>query len=213
MVSLFCSYNNRLILKIHESTTINRIQLHLRVSWYQEIYSKQPLVSTQITQSSIRRAQSYFTDCTRWSRSSRVISRWIGKPNFIESSADKALEEDLDSSSDESDSGDPEDFQDEKTHSNSRSFCIYGVGSQSTTCIEDCNTENAELKLIRSLKVEVLVLKQRWRLEKNLATLVYHMKCQHLCTLYRQFKRFAYQTTSEETDQLAGPWPGAWIGK
>lgn len=61
-----------------------------------------------------------------------------------------------------------------------------GTGSQSiwNVWINDCSTENAKLKLIRILKGKALVPKQRWGIDKILATLVQHRKDPRLHILY-----------------------------
>lgn len=65
--------------------------------------------------------------------------------------------------------------------------------------LNECTTENAKLKFIQILKIEILVPKQRWSLEKMLVTLVCHRKNLRLYASYCQFRQFAYQTIMQES--------------
>ena len=75
--------------------------------------------------------------------------------------------------------------------------------------IDSCSLENAKMKLISILKGEAVIPKQRWGVDKILATLVQHREDPRLRTSYRQFKRFAYQTMLEELDDSKRRWSTA----
>lgn len=55
-----------------------------------------------------------------------------------------------------------------------------------------CSTSHAKHKLINILKSEAFVPRQRWGIDRILATLVNHQKDPNLRTAYCQFKTFAY---------------------
>ncbi|MCJ1342563.1 hypothetical protein MMC31_000749, partial [Peltigera leucophlebia] len=139
-------------------------------------------------------------------------SEFIGNQAFIEEGFES------DSEKSESDKGivrsSNENFEESHFASNKKQApgpASRRTGSQSirNAWISDCSTENAKLKLIRILKGEALVPKQRWGIDKILATLVQHRKDPRLHTPYRQFKRFAYQTMFEESDKSNGKWPSS----
>lgn len=73
----------------------------------------------------------------------------------------------------------------------------------------NCSTNYAREKLVRILNGDVVVPKQRWGIDRILATLTYHRKDQRLRSSYRQFKQFAYQTLFEESDASSGQFPHA----
>lgn len=62
------------------------------------------------------------------------------------------------------------------------------------------------MKLINILKSGAVIPKQRWGVDKILATLVQYWENLRLCTSYRQFKRFAYQKMLEELYKSKGRW-------
>ena len=78
--------------------------------------------------------------------------------------------------------------------------------------IDTDNTSHAKEKLIKILAEEVLIPKQRWSLCKMLATLVYYRIDPRLCSAFRQFQSFAYQTIMTESEH-GGRWPGFLIQK
>lgn len=128
-------------------------------------------------------------------------------------------ESDIEESDEESDNNNDEvDSQSEKSEGSGNSSnksdhpapsCKVPYSGTGNEWIDDCSTENAKLKLIRIFKGEAFIPKQRWGVDKILATLVQHREDPGLCTPYRQFKRFAYQTMLEELDDSKGRWPSA----
>lgn len=70
------------------------------------------------------------------------------------------------------------------------------------------STTHAKQKLVRILRGNICIPRQRWGLDKILKTLVIHRKDPQLRTAYRQFRTFAYQTMMKETDKEIGCWPG-----
>lgn len=75
--------------------------------------------------------------------------------------------------------------------------------------VKSCSSTYALEKLIRILNGEAYVPRQRWSIDRILATLVTHRNEPRLSTANRQFKRFPYQTMIIETDKSFGRWPGA----
>lgn len=67
-------------------------------------------------------------------------------------------------------------------------------------------------KLIQILEGDALIPKQRWSFRKILATLVYHRKDEKLCSYFRQFRSFAYQTMMTESTKDSR-WPHALMQK
>ena len=85
-------------------------------------------------------------------------------------------------------------------------------GRHNETWLNSTNTVYAKNKLIRILKGDDLIPKQRWGIDKILATLVEHRKDEKLRTPYRLFRLFAYRTIMKESDKFKGRWPKA-LGK
>lgn len=69
------------------------------------------------------------------------------------------------------------------------------------------STTHAKQKLVRILRGDIYIPRQRWELDKILKTLVIHRKDPQLRTAYRQFRTFAYQTMMKETDKEIRCWP------
>lgn len=86
------------------------------------------------------------------------------------------LEENLELEDNESDDKSGGKSEDDESEDNSENLNqpTYESHLENNSWINDCTTENAKLKLIRILKGEALVPKQRWSLGKILATLVCH---------------------------------------
>lgn len=74
--------------------------------------------------------------------------------------------------------------------------------------IDSGTTIKAQNKLIKILRGEALIPKQRWSLCKILATLTYHQKDGNLRLAYQQFRSFAYQSIMAESIE-GGHWPDA----
>ena len=74
--------------------------------------------------------------------------------------------------------------------------------------IDSGTTIKAQNKLIKILRGETLISKQRWSLCKILAILTYYQKDEKLCLVYRQFHFFAYQSMMAESIE-GGCWPDA----
>ena len=81
-------------------------------------------------------------------------------------------------------------------------------GGAQASWIDIGNTSKAKEKLIRILAGDVTIPKQRWSLRRILATLVYHRKDPRLCSAFRQFSQFAYQTIMTESEPKMR-WPGS----
>lgn len=94
----------------------------------------------------------------------------------------------FDSDSDDSDSDDS-DFN--KLAQNEDESSQY---THSYSAFRSCNSSYAREKLIKILKGEVVVPKQRWGIDRILATLSYQRKDPRLRSSYRRFKQFAYHT-------------------
>ena len=69
--------------------------------------------------------------------------------------------------------------------------------------IATSSTSYAREKLIGILNEDVLVLKQRWEIDKILAALTYYQKNKRLRFFYRQFKQFAFCTLLQENDRTS----------
>lgn len=76
--------------------------------------------------------------------------------------------------------------------------------ARKSSWLDTRNTSYAKEKLVKILAREVPIPKQRWSLCKILATLLYHRKDKRLCSAFRQFKAFAYQTMMTESEDADG---------
>ena len=77
-------------------------------------------------------------------------------------------------------------------------------GRHNETWLNSTNTVYAKNKLIYILKGDDLIPKQRWGIDKILATLIEHRKDEKLRTPYRLFRLFAYYTMIKESDKFKG---------
>ena len=137
---------------------------------------------------------------------------------IAEAAANKAfLEEDLafdsDSNSESANDSNPDEPEsDDSTSSQGSEGSIRLPRKQArgfNGLIATSSTSYAREKLIRILNGDVLVPKQRWGIDKILATLTYHRKDKRLRLFYRQFKQFAFCTLLQESDRTSGQLPGA----
>lgn len=105
---------------------------------------------------------------------------------------DKNLESDWDSDSDSESVNNPEADQPESHDS------LSSKGSKASTRLKSLvatsSTSYAREKLIRILNGDILIPKQRWGMDRILASLTYHRKDKRLRLFYRQFKLFAFRT-------------------
>lgn len=126
--------------------------------------------------------------------------------------------EDFDFDSDDSETNNLEGHISEASNSNIpgsfENFNNRSVPSRKTRAqsqnglLSSCHTNYAREKLVQILNGEVLLPKQRWGIDRILATLTYHRKDKRLHSSYRQFKQFAYYTIFKEADKSSGQLPG-----
>ena len=123
------------------------------------------------------------------------------------SSDDSFLDRDDTDSEDNCTDDEEDDWEDEDAGNEEDSI----MGPR-TTWIDSGHTIHAKNKLIQIFAGDSLIPKQRWSLRKILATLLYHRKDEKLCSHFRQFRSFAYQTMMTESAK-GGRWPGALMRK
>lgn len=73
-------------------------------------------------------------------------------------------------------------------------------------------TNKAKEKLVWILNGKTLIPKQRWGIDKILATLVAHRDDKRLCITFILFRVFAYITIMRKSDHVKGQWSKA-LGK
>lgn len=120
--------------------------------------------------------------------------------NEFEEESDEKSDEEFDKESDKKSDKESDNKSNDKSGQNNQAK----IG---LTAI--CSIVYTREKLIRSLNGKVVVPKQWWSIDKIITTLTYHQKDKRLQSLYRRFKRFAFNTLLKESDKLSGQLPGA----